>query len=144
MATRKELRAAITEARGRVQRAIVESAPEWNTPGAATEGEEAWSPRQAMEHLVGAEVRQASNISLACGYPPLQAEPPELPAAADAAQQYALAMQKADSILQYVTDEDLLKVVPEGRMAGRSVEDLMQTMARHANEHADQALATAR
>jgi hypothetical protein len=67
MAKRKELRADIAEARAMLQRAIVESAENWESPGPGVEGEEAWSARQAIEHCAGAEVFFASAISEACG-----------------------------------------------------------------------------
>jgi uncharacterized damage-inducible protein DinB len=144
MASRKELRAKIAEARARAHRAIVESALDWNTPGAGGEGEESWSPRQSLEHAAGAELFFASLISVACGYPPIELKEQSFPTPADAAEQYALLTQKADSIIQYVSDEDLGKKVEKGRMQGMTVEALLELTANHSVEHAQQALAIAR
>lgn len=144
MASRKELRAAIAEARGKTQRAIVESAGGWETPGPGDEGEEAWSPRQAIEHATGAEVFFASRISTTCGYPALEMKTYSLASAAEAAEEYALACAKADSILQHVSDEDLQRKVEEGRLGGMTVEAIMALTASHASEHAEQAIAVAR
>jgi hypothetical protein len=144
MASRKELRTKIAEARGKAHRAIVESALEWNTPGAGNEGEEAWSPRQSLEHAAGAELFFASLISVACGYPPIELAEQSFLTPADAAEQYALITQKADSIIQYVSDEDLAKTVEKGRMQGMSVEALLDLTASHSAEHAEQAMAIAR
>ncbi|HET9200322.1 MAG TPA: DinB family protein [Dehalococcoidia bacterium] len=144
MATRKELRAEIAEARAILHRAIVESAGSWETPGLGAEGEEAWSARQALEHCVGAEVFFASAISEACGYPALELSRQSLATAADAAEQLSRASAKADGVLQYVTDEDLAKQVAEGqRLAGMSVEQIMALAAHHARDHAQQALTAA-
>lgn len=144
MATRKELRAEIADARAMLQRAIVESSGSWETPGPGQEGEEAWSARQAIEHCTGAEVFFASAISEACGYPPLELQRQELATAADAAEHFARAGAKADSVLQYVTDDDLAKQVEEGkRLGGMSVEQIMALAASHARDHAQQALTAA-
>ena len=144
MAKPKELRADIGEARALLQRAIVESAGSWETPGPGQEGEEAWSARQAIEHCAGAEVFFASAISDACGYPPLELNRESFASAADAAEQFSRAAAKADGVLQHVTDDDLAKQVEEGkRLGGMSVEQIMALAAHHARDHAQQALTAA-
>ena len=144
MATRKELRAEIADARAMLQRAIVESAGNWETPGPGQEGEEAWSARQAIEHCAGAEVFFASAISEACGYPPLELKRESFATAGDAAEHFSRAAAKADGILQHVTDEDLAKKVDEDkRLGGMTVEQIMALSAHHARDHANQALTAA-
>jgi uncharacterized damage-inducible protein DinB len=143
MSRRKELRAQITDARAKAHRALVEVGGGWEKPGAGTEGEAAWSARQAVEHLAAAEVFFASVISVACGYPALDLERYSFETPAEAAEQYARATAKADSILQHVTDDDLAKDVKDGRMQGMTVEQLLALTASHTAEHAEQASAAA-
>jgi uncharacterized damage-inducible protein DinB len=143
MASRKELRAAIAEARGKMHRAIVESAAAWERTVAGQEGEGAWSPRQSIEHAASAELFFASTISLSCGYPPLELKPLSFATAADAAQEFALVTQKADSILQYVSDDDMGKKADRGPVKGMTVQAIMELIGTHDSEHAAQALAAA-
>lgn len=144
MATRKELRAGITDARAAVQRAIVEAAQVWDRPGPPeAEGEEAWSSRQAIEHTADAEVFFASRISTACGYPELEMQRHEFATAADAAEGYARATAKTDGVIQHVSDEDLPRKLEEGRLSGMSVEAILELTAHHAHDHARQAISAA-
>ncbi|MEX2237558.1 MAG: DinB family protein [Dehalococcoidia bacterium] len=144
MATRKELRAKITEARALTQRAIVEVAGNWEKPAAAGAGEDAWAPRQAIQHAAEAELFFASLVSKSCGYPELELQKMEFATPADAAEGCVRVSAKADAIIQYVSDDDLKKPITGERFPGMTVEGLLALTGHHTREHAEQALAAGR
>ena len=144
MASPKELRQAIVEARADLQAAFHDAHDTWETkPAGAPEGEDAWSPRQAAEHVIGTEVFFASSISQACGAPKLDRPPIDASTPAAAAASLTRCGAIADNVLRHVSDADLAKT-QEMRVGPMSVEQMMALIARHDHGHAEQIRAVAR
>lgn len=131
MATPDELRTTITASRDELRQAIHAASARWNQPLPDDE----WTPRQAAEHAIGSEVRFASEVCIACGYPGLDPWEANYVSANEALAGLEQAGAKADGRLKYVTDGDLLHVHEEWKA---SVADIMAYHARHLREHAEQ------
>ncbi len=142
MATPKELRAAIVEARADFQAALHEAHDAWERKPQAGEGEDAWSPRQVAEHVLGAELYFASNIAQACGAPALERQTPDVATPAAAAASAVRVAATCDEILRHVSQDDLAKT-RELRMGTLSVEQMLDLLASHARDHAQQIRAAA-
>ena len=143
MASPKELRAALVEARADLQAAFHEAHDAWERRPQGGEGEEAWSPRQVAEHVIGAELYFASNIAQACGAPALELSRPDCSTPAMAAASLTRNAATADNILRHVTEGDLTKS-RRLRTGEATVEQMLQRMASHAHDHANQIRAAAR
>ncbi len=137
MATPKELRAAIVEARADFQAALHEAHDAWERKPQGGEGEDAWSPRQVAEHVLGAELFFASNIAQACGAPALERRTPDVATPAAAAASATRFAAACDEILRHVSQDDLAKT-RELRIGTLSVEQMMDLLASHARDHAQQ------
>lgn len=138
MATPVELRAAIAEARTALREAIGVAGANWERQPAGGEGEEAWSARQAAEHVIGTEHFFASAICEACGYDgpesPFGESGPTLLTPAEAQAALAQAIEATDAKIQHVTQGDLAH--KHERMG--SVAELMAFTAGHIRDHASQ------
>ena len=137
MASPDELRAAIKVGRETLAAAIADSADNWERQPESGEDEDAWSPRQVAEHVIGAQLYFANAVCEACGYD--GAESPfdgALSLASPAEAQTALkqASEAAHAKIKYVTDEDLAHT-HEGM---GSVEGVMVFDAYHLLDHAFQ------
>ena len=143
MASPKELRQAIVEARADLQAAFHDAHDAWEKkPAGAQEGEDAWSPRQVAEHVIGAEVFFASGISQACGAPKLDRPPIDVSTPAAAAASLTRCGAIADNVLRHVSEGDLAKTT-QMRQGEMSVEQMMALVARHGHGHAEQIRAVA-
>jgi hypothetical protein len=140
----KELRQAITEARAELQAAFHAAHEAWEKQPPHGEGEEAWSPRQVAEHVVGAELYFASAISQACGAPKLELQKPDVATPAAAAASLTRYSAACDNILRHVSDADLAKTHEFGRFGPTSVHRLMEILAHHTRDHASQILAASK
>ena len=71
MATPDELRAEIADARATLRAALQAASQDtWEQqPAGGGDGEDAWSARQAAEHVIGAEIHFTNLVCKACGYP---------------------------------------------------------------------------
>jgi hypothetical protein len=136
----KELRQAITDARAELQAALHSAHEKWEVQPPHGEGEDAWSPRQVAEHAVGAEIYFASAISQACGAPKLELQKPDVATPAAAAASLTRFSAVCDNILRHVSDADLAKTFEVGRMGETSVQRMMEILAHHARDHANQIL----
>ncbi len=138
MATRDGLRAELDSARKELEAAIQAAAPNWEREPESGEGEEAWSARQAAEHVVRAEVYYATTASKALGHDdptnPFAEAPPQFPDVDAALAAYGLAVEAADSVLAQVTAEDL---ATEHERFG-SVEGILTSHLEHVQTHANQ------
>ena len=137
MATPKELRAAIVEGRADFQAALHEAHDAWDRTPQGGEGEDAWSPRQVAEHVLNAELFFASNIAQACGAPALERQSPDVATPAAAAASATRFAATCDDILRHVTQDDLAKT-RELRIGTLSVEQMLDLLASHARDHAQQ------
>ena len=143
MPTPDEVRADLHAARGDLDAALRASAEAtWERKPEGGEGEDAWSAREAAEHVVRAEIFYATAVCEACGYEvpdsPLD-DPLEL-ATPDAAQAaLGRAIEAADAKIRDVTEADLEK--KHERMG--AVADLFASWTDHVRLHADQIEAAA-
>jgi hypothetical protein len=140
MATPDELRADLGEARKDFAAALREAGEAWEREPASGEGEAAWSPRQAAEHCIAADVMYASAVCLACGYPGLERLEASYASADDAGIGLEQASAVADGRLKYVTEKDLAMK----NQRGYSVEDMIRASANHFRDHAAQIRAASR
>ncbi len=134
MATPDEVRAELAEARKLFVEALSGAGPGWERRPAGGEGEEAWSPRQAAEHCIGADVAYASAVCTACGYPGLERWQGSYATVAEAQRGFQDASAQADGRLKYVSDSDLAKT----NQRGNSVEEMIRASAAHFRDHAAQ------
>ena len=141
MPTPDEVRADLSAARSELASALSASAAAtWERKPESGEGEDAWSAREAAQHVVGAELYYAGAVCEACGY-----DGPESPFAdglelatpeqASAALEQAAAA--ADSKIQYVSESDLAKS-HEGM---GPLPDVFESWSGHLRDHAAQILA---
>ena len=137
MASPDELRAAIKVGREALAEAIADSGDNWEKEPESGEGEDAWSPRQVAEHVIGAEIFFAGAVCEACGYDgpdnPFDGDL-SLATPADATTALGQAIEAADTKIKYVTKEDLAQT--HERMG--NVESVMRFTAFHLLDHAFQ------
>ena len=144
MATPDELRAEIAAARNTLRTALQgasqdtwEQQPATDSAGASSEGEDAWSARQAAEHVIGAEIHFTNLVCKACGYPgpdsPFAGGKPSFDSVDEARSALDDAIAAADSKIKYITDTDLAIERDEG-----TVETLVAFWPQHTREHAEQ------
>ena len=143
MPTPDELRAEIAKARSArsaFRSALEGASANWERQPSAGDGEEAWSPRQAAEHTIGAEPWFTTQICESCGYPGLDPVEPSYATAADALKAFDEVSKNCDGRLKHVTNTDL--AMKHERM--ETVAGVMQHNAMHLNEHAAQIQEVAR
>jgi hypothetical protein len=135
MATPKELRAALVENRAGLQEAFHNAAPKWETkPSGSAEGEDAWSPRQVAEHVIGAEWFFTNMIAQACGAPAMERPAVDASSPAKAASSLTRVAANNDNILRHVSDGDLAKEW-DSRLGRMNVEAMLTTMGSHGQDH---------
>ena len=138
MPTPDEIRADLGAARSDLAAALrTSAAASWERKPEGGEGEDAWSAREAAQHVIGAEIYYATAVCDACGYAGpdspfdgrLELESPE-------AAQMALeqAIEAANAKIKYVTETDLAK---EHERMG-SVLDVFASWTGHVRDHATQ------
>jgi hypothetical protein len=135
--TPDELRADLADARAAFAEAVRGAGEAWARAPASGDGEDAWSPRQAAEHCIAADVMYASAVCLACGYPGLDRIDASYASPDEAMAGLEKASALADGRLKYVTDKDLLMK----NQRGYSVEDMIRASSKHFRDHAAQVLA---
>ncbi len=139
MATPDDLRADLAAARNELADALAGAGDHWERKPASGEGEAAWSPREAAEHCIPADVAYASAVCLACGYPGLDRLEASYAGAADAKTGLEQVSAIADGRLKYVTEKDLAMK----NQRGNSVEDMIKANTAHFRDHAAQIRAAA-
>jgi hypothetical protein len=138
MATPRELRAAIIENRAQLQAALHGAATKWELKPAAGDGEDAWCPRQVVEHMVGSEWYFTNFISQACGAPALDRPTLDVASPAAAAATVTRVGAYCDNVLRHVSDGDLAKTWELRQSGTQTVEQMMRTIDVHARDHLDQ------
>ncbi len=138
MASPKELRAAIIENRAQLQAALHGAAERWGTKPASGEGEDAWSPRQVAEHMIGSEWYFTNHVAQACGAPALERPALDVGSPAAAAATVTRVGATCDNILRHVSDQDLVKSRDLGQFGAQTVEWMLTTMDGHARDHLQQ------
>ena len=138
MPTPDEVRADLSAARDELAAALSAApADTWERKPESGEGEDAWSAREAAQHVIGAELYYTNAVCEACGY-----DGPESPfagglelaspEAANAALTQAAAA--ADSKIQHVTAGDLER--SHERMG--PLPDVFESWTGHLRDHAAQ------
>lgn len=157
MARVDELRAAIEAGRGVLAEAIESAAERWEEAVLAPEGPEvnpgatgeAWTPRRAAEHAIGAQSFQARLIGRALERESARVDPPSLPSAGEAVRVLEATAGSWDELFNAVDDGDLAKPArlgdPQinylqslGVSASKTVEGALQLFAAHLEDHAQQ------
>jgi hypothetical protein len=139
MATPDELRAEIADARATLRTALQGASQDtWEKlPADGGDGEDAWSARQAAEHVIGAEIYFTNLVCKACGYPgpesPFSGGKPNFTSVDDARTALDDAIAAADSKIKYITETDLAITRDEG-----TVETLVAFWPQHTRDHAQQ------
>ena len=138
MPTPDEIRADLTAARDELAAALSAApADTWERKPESGEGEDAWSAREAAQHVVGAELYYTNAVCEACGY-----DGPESPFAGglefasptDAGAALSQAIAAADSKIQHVSEGDLGK--SHERMG--PLPDVFESWTGHLRDHAAQ------
>lgn len=137
MASADELREAMRGALSPLRAAIEGAGADWErapAPGGDSDDEENWSPRQAAEHVIGADYAFARAVDGALGRDP--AERPELTllSAADALRALEDSAAALDASVAALTDAQL---EAETRF-GRTVGWVLELAGAHRLEHAAQ------
>lgn len=136
MPTPDELRAAIEEGRDDLRAALRDASPDtWETKPQAGDGESAWSPREAAEHVIGAELFFATEVCKACGYPGVEMKRFALATPAEALQAFDEAAATAHGRLKHVSEADLAH---KNERFNTDVAGLLGIQAHHLKEHAAQ------
>ena len=140
MATPKELRANVTEARAGFLEALHDVHGAWETkPQGTADGEAAWSPQQVAQHVAGADWFFANTICVACGAP--EVARPALDASTPAKTAGTITRNAArfDDLMRHVSDGDLAKPInSQGPLKGATVEGALAGWADHITGHAAQ------
>ena len=139
MASAEQLREAARAALPPLRAAIEGAGPAWERVPAPGDGpgggdEENWSPRQAAEHVIGADYAFARAIGRALGQEAAERPELELPSAREALAALADSSAALAAALAAVTDAEL---EVETRF-GRSVAWVAELAAAHRLEHAGQ------
>lgn len=138
MASPKELRQSIVDARADLQAALHGVHQRWESKPAGGEGEDSWSPREVAQHVIGAEWFFTNLVAQACGAPPMERPTIDASSPAMAAASLSRLGGNDDGILRHVSDGDLSKTSQNPRMEGKSVEELLTMLAGHTREHIQQ------
>ena len=141
MPTPDEIRAELAAARDELAAALSAApADTWERKPESGEGEDAWSAREAAQHVVGAELYYANSVCEACGYDGPEspfADGLELASPADAGAALVQAAAAADSKIQYISASDLEK--QHERMG--PLPEVFESWSGHLRDHAAQILA---
>lgn len=139
MAAPQELTQAVKDARAEAEAAILECNEKWEVkPAGGGEGEESWCPKEVAQHLIGAEYFFTNMISQACGAPAMAR--PEIDVSVPAAAVASLKSvgENDDKVLRHVSKGDLSKTYDTRNLGTRSVQEMLEIMASHARDHAQQ------
>lgn len=113
--------------------------PIWERkPAGSADGEAAWNARQVAEHIAGARAFFGSAIARAVGVQGIQPQPFQFATAEDAVPATEAAYQKLLDVASQVKDEQLTVGVELPRLGSRSVGGIMDLVAYHLNDHANQ------
>lgn len=141
MPTPDEVRSDLGAARTELAAALSASAADtWERKPESGEGEDAWSAREAAQHVIGAELYYAGAVCEACGY-----DGPESPFAgglelatpAQASAALEQASTAVDSKIQHVSESDLAK--SHERMG--ALPEVFESWSGHLRDHAAQIIA---
>ncbi len=138
MPTPDEVRANLSAARDELAAALSAApADTWERKPESGEGEDAWSAREAAQHVIGAELYYTNAVCEACGYDGPDspfAGGLELASPAEAGAALTQAIAAADSKIQHVSAGDLER--SHERMG--PLPDVFESWTGHLRDHAAQ------
>ena len=139
MASADELRKNFTVAGGALRTTLQSADRNWERkPNNDAEGEEAWSAREAAEHVVSSVVYFASTACQSSGYPKLESPFPSrelsFPTAATAIEALDKAVAVATPAIGQITEQDL--TASHERMG--TVENVLTILVTHLRDHTTQ------
>ena len=137
-ASAQELVSAAKESRMEVEAAIKECSEKWEVKPAAGEGEDAWCAKEVAQHVIGADWYFTNLIAQACGAPPMDRPQIDGTTPAQALESLQQIGAANDAILRHVSEGDLSKSFETQRFGVQTVQQMLQTMAGHARDHANQ------
>lgn len=137
-ASAQELVSAAQESRGEVEAAIKECSTKWEIKPASGEGEDAWCAKEVAQHVIGADWFFTNQIAQACGAPAMERPQIDVTTPAQALESLQQIGAANDKILRHVSEGDLSKTFETQRFGTQSVQQMLQTMAGHARDHANQ------
>lgn len=139
MATPDELRQNIAQARAAAEAAIRECNEKWETkPASGGEGEESWCAKEAAQHVIGADYFFTNMISQACGAPAMERPSIDVSTPEKAVESLTQVAAANDKVLRHVSEGDLSKTFETRNLGTRSVQEMLEIMASHAQDHAQQ------
>ncbi len=141
MATPEELVHGVTQVRAAAETAIREYGVKWETKSAGSgEGEDSWSPKVVSQHLVGSEWIFTNVITQVCGAPAMERPHIDVSTPDKAAKSLAQGGAASDKALrhQHVSEGDLAKTFETRNLGTPSVQEVLEIIASHAQDHARQ------
>jgi hypothetical protein len=143
MPSPRELRQSIVDARADLQAALHEVHEKWEVKPASAEGEDAWSPKEVAQHVIGADWFFTNLVCQACGAPAMERPSIDASTPARAAASLSRIGAADDALLRHVSEGDLSKTHEHPRRGVMTVEQFMEMMASHTRDHINQMLAAA-
>jgi hypothetical protein len=137
-ASAQELVAATREARAEVEAAIKECTGKWEVKPASGTDEDAWCAKEVAQHVIGADWFFTNMIAQACGAPALERPQIDVSTPDHALESLRRIGATDDKILGHVTEGDLSKTFETRNFGTQTVQQMLQTMAGHARDHANQ------
>ena len=133
----QEMLQQLRQVRSEAEAAIGECNEKWEVKPASGEGEDAWSPKEVAQHIVGADWFFTNNIAQACGAPATERPQIDVSTPQAAAQSLRQIGEADDKILSKVTEGDLSKTF-ETRLGTMTVQQMLEMMTSHARDHINQ------
>ena len=127
----------LRQARSDAEAAIIECNEKWEVKPTGGEGEDAWSPKEVAQHIVGAEWFFTNLIGQACGAPSMERPQFDVTTPQQAAAALRQVGEGNDTVLNKLTEGDLAKTT-ETRFGTQSVQQLLEMMTNHARDHVNQ------
>ncbi len=138
MASPQELVQAVREARSEAEAAIGECNEKWESKPAAGEGEDAWSPKEVAQHIIGAEWFFTNMIGQACGAQAMERPQIDVSTPHSAVASLRQVGGTDDRVLRHVTEGDLTKTYETRNLGTRSVEEMLTIIVSHGRDHVNQ------
>ncbi len=138
MASADECRATIEVSRDALRDALFGAGDSWDQPPSESADEEAWSPRQVAEHVIGGERSFAGMIASVTKADSPERQELSLGTIEEALAALEAAIIDANTVLLALTDDDLAIEAREIAPFPPSVEGLLQLTAHHLDDHARQ------
>jgi hypothetical protein len=138
MASAQELVQQVRSARSELEATLGQCSDKWEVKPQGGEGEDAWCQKEVAQHVIGADWFFTNGIAQACGAPAMDRPSIDVATPQAALQSLQTVGAADDKILSMVQDGDLAKTFELRGLGSQSVEQMLQIMAGHARDHANQ------